>query len=307
MRMILSLLLLLPGILLAESPTEPPDAAMAAVSAPEPVVMARVADEDITVEDFMQYLRDHPERVKEATTVPGKAGLLRNAIENLLFVQAMVDESLLAKDAPPADRAQAYAQLVDKHFPLPPIPDEAAAHHFYLEHQADFGIPASVRLTQIQFRADNPEDPAALSAAKERAEAAMRRLEAGESFSALATELTENPRAKQNNGDVGYVVRYGDPWLDNALKDVAKGEHTGILESPVGFDILMITDESDAIITPFAEAKELAAQRLREQMQEKARQEYLLDRAKATRIEIMQDDMKEALADDPLIASGSAR
>ncbi|WP_295402330.1 peptidyl-prolyl cis-trans isomerase [uncultured Thiocystis sp.] len=256
------------------------------------VIMARVGTREITVEEFMGFLAKNPTRVKEATTDEGKAGLLREAIGNELLMLAMREEGLLPENPTEADQKKAFVQLINKHFPPPPTPDDATLRDYYQKHTSDFGIPASVRLSQIQIRVKESPSEEDKANARQRAEAALARIEAGESFAAIAAELSENPRAKANQGDVGFVWRDGNAWLTQSLKGLKKGEHTGVLESPVGYDILMLTDEREAIITPFEEARDSVAKKLQVKQQAQARNAYVKQLADRVGVEIVLDEMK---------------
>ncbi|MBK5967068.1 hypothetical protein CCR95_24115 [Thiocystis minor] len=257
-----------------------------------PVIMARVGSREISVQEFMGFLAKNPTRVKEATTPEGKAGLLREAIGNELLMLAMREEGLLPENPTEADQKKAFIKLMSKHFPPPPTPDDATLRDYYQKHMADFGIPASVRLSQIQIRVKESPSDEEKADARKRAEAALARIEAGESFAAVAAELSENPRAKANQGDVGFVWREGSAWLDQALQGLKKGEHTGVLESPAGYDILMLTDEREAIITPFDEARESVVKKFQVKQQAEARNAYVKQLADRVGVEIVLDEMK---------------
>jgi parvulin-like peptidyl-prolyl isomerase len=258
--------------------------------------MARIGADEITVQEFMQFLSHNPSQISEMLTPAGKANLLRKAIANRLLIQEMGKEGLLSGKPTPDDYQKAFPKLAAKHFPLPPVPDKESLHQYYLDHQQDFSIPAAVRLSQIQFRFSeqakqvSAEDKAAT---KKRAEAALHRLEKGESFAKLAGELTEYPRAKPSQGDLGFIPRQEDPWLEKALAGVKAGQHTGILESPVGYEILMLTEEREAIITPFPEARDKVAQRMQLDRQNQLRDAYVKELAKKVKVEILSDDLKE--------------
>jgi len=260
----------------------------------EPVVMARIGGVAITVEEFMRFLAKNPQRVPEAMTLEGKAALLRTAIENRLLLAAMRQEGLINDDTKPDQYQLAYEKLARAKFPPPPPPGEPALRAYYEAHKEDFGIPAVVRLTQIQFRVPEPATPEAQAAALARAEAALRRIEAGESFESVAGELTENKRARPHNGDVGFVVRHGNAWVEQALAGIGVGQHTGILESPSGYDILKVTDINDAVLTPFEGAREAVSKRMQEEAQEAAKAAYVKKLAGMIEITIELDELKDA-------------
>lgn len=260
----------------------------------DPVVMARIGNVNITVEEFMRFLAKNPQRVPEAMTVEGKAALLRTAIENRLLLAAMRQEGLISDDTKPEQYQLAYEKLARAKFPPPPPPGEPALRAYYEAHKEDFGIPAVVRLTQIQFRVPEPATPEAQAAARARAEAALRRIEAGEPFASVAGELTENKRARPHNGDVGFVVSHGNAWVEQALAGIGVGQHTGILESPSGYDILMVTDTREAVLTPFEGAREAVSSRMQEEAQEAAKAAYVKKLAGMIEISIELDELKDA-------------
>ncbi len=278
----------------AEGAAPLPSGEGVAIADMEPVVMARVGAAKITVDEFMQFLAKNPRRVREATTVEGKAALLRSAIENHLLLAAMRQEGLIGEDAAQEQMQAAFPKLAAAHFPLPPVPDDEALRAYYEAHIHDFGIPASVRLSQIQFRVPDPATEEDHAAARARAEAALRRIEAGEAFGDVAAEVTEHTKTRPNKGDVGYVTRYGAAWLEKALEGVAVGQHTGIVANPVGYDILLLTDQRDAVVTPFEEAREAVAKRMQDEAQTAARAAYVKQLASKTEITIELDELKGA-------------
>lgn len=262
------------------------------------VVMARVGDQEITVEQFMHFLVRNPGRVKDATTLEGKADLLRILIGNKLLNLAVRDEGFLPDNPSQADFEKALLELEGRYFPLPPKPEEAEIRAYYDEHRQEFGIPASVRLSHIHLGVENMQEASeeVKKKVRARAEEALKRIESGEPFSEVAVEYTENPIAKKHNGDVGFVTRYGDPWLEKALENLKVGEHTGILESRFGYDILLVTDAREAMISTFDEVREDLSERMRQEQQMKKRMEYMRRLADKYQVEIVLDELIPAFS-----------
>lgn len=260
----------------------------------EPVIMARVGSATITVEQFMRFLTQNPQRVREATTVSGKAAMLREAIEGRLILAAMKQEGLLDEDESPQKQRAAFKKFSDAHFPLPPVPAEEALREHYEKHKEAYGIPAKVRLSQILIRVPDGAGEEGIAQARHRAEQALTRIESGEPFSVVAAEETENTVIGHRKGDVGFVERNRLPWLAEALAGLAVGQHTGVLRSPAGFDILMLTDVRDAVYTPFEQAREEVAKRMRKKGQEEARAKYIKHLASLVEISIELDELKDA-------------
>lgn len=264
---------------------------------PERVVMARVGPAEISVEDFIGFISLNPDRVRMARGVEGKADILRTMIANILLQQAMAKEGLLPKEQQPEAYHAALQLLADKYFPAPNITDEAALLAYYEANRDQFGIPASARLSQISFRYPKGADDAAKQAVKERADQVLSRLEAGETFANLAREVSDNPGSKESGGDLGFIERVTwSNWLKNALSGVEVGKHTGVVPSPIGFEILMITEERPDITAPFAEVKEDIRKKLQLAAQDRLRNDYVKRLAGETAITIEQEELKSAFA-----------
>jgi parvulin-like peptidyl-prolyl isomerase len=256
--------------------------------------MAKVGDHELTVEEFMRYVANNPGRVKEATTTAGKAVLLRDAIANLLLLQAAQEQGLVGDSPSAAEAEAAYHRLAEQKFPAPPVPDEKALRRYYADHLQDFGIPAVVRVSQIQIRVPKDATDEERAAARARAEVALARIEKGEPFADVAAELTENPVLKSHRGDAGYLTRQGSDWLEAAVDGLSVGEHTAILNSPVGFDILKLTDEKDAVITPFDEARDEVVKQVQAEGQARAKARYLSQLAEKAGVTVELEELKDA-------------
>lgn len=86
-----------------------------------------------------------------------------------------------------------------------------------------------------------------LVATEDEANDAMSRLEAGEEFGALATELSTDTQSAANNGILpcGAPNTYVDPFRD-AVLDATVGEvYPEPVESQFGFHVILVTDRTD--------------------------------------------------------------
>ncbi|RMD69137.1 MAG: peptidylprolyl isomerase [Gammaproteobacteria bacterium] len=259
------------------------------------VVMAKVGDEEITVEDFMRFISKDASRVRLAVDPRGKAKLLRQMIADRLLKKAVEKEGLLPENPTPRDYQEAFKKLEAKHFPLPPPPSDEEAYRYYLEHKDQFGIPEMVRVSQILFRVPKGASKEEREKVRKKAEEVLKRLEAGEPFEKLAAEFTENPMGKVTHGDLGFLPRKGDPWLEKALDDLKVGEHTGVIESPAGYEILMITDRREGMVAPFPNVKNQVIQRMRLEKRQEAFRAYLKELEKTFPVVIEMEDLKDAM------------
>lgn len=200
----------------------------------------------ITSRDYVGFLQAKPEIISRAVNSErGKAEALKEMVSAFLLQKAIYDEGLLSKEEKNVGQKQfseAYEKLAERHFPLPPKTEEAEGFSYYKAHENEFGIPPSYRLNEILIKVNPESDDAVKKSLKDKAESILARINSGEKIAQLATGITENPIGKVASGDIGFVNPLEEPWLNNALKDMKVGHHTGVVASPEGFVILEVTD-----------------------------------------------------------------
>ena len=265
---------------------------------PLPVVMFKINNEEFTVEQYARFLQANPKIVSQAVnTDAGKAAAVREMAATYLLRQALYDEGLLKKGQD-SDRAvilKAYEDLAAKHFPIPPKPDEKSAYQYYLDNPGKYGIPRMVRLNQILMKARKDADATVRTAARDRAEAALKRIANGEAFADVAAGVTENPVGKLTRGDIGFLAPDDLSWLKPVVKDKKAGDLLGVVESPEGFEVLQITEERPALTTPYANVRDTVVQQLRDEEQQKLRAAYVRELAKNARWEIVEPTLKPVM------------
>ena len=121
----------------------------------------------------------------------------------------------------------------------------------------EFIVPAKVKLRQIFFskKEDSPipfmdtdskdeaisSEPNKESEALSKAEVALSRLQAGEDFSELAKEISEDKTTKDNGGDLGELLFASlIPELRKAAKELEEGEYSEAIDTPQGTTILYL-------------------------------------------------------------------
>ncbi len=235
-------------------------------------VLARVGDHAITIKDLQDFGLQSG-LGQELQTQAGQIRVLRLMIEEELLKKAVERENLPSKAMSQEEYATGLRLLGDRYFPVPPPPDETVLRAYYDANREQFGIPELVRLVQIQFR--NDRDQTGGPTARQRAEQAMRRLETGEGFSKVAAELTENPRARDTGPERGFVARNAEPWLRDAVRGLQPGQRTGIVQSPVGYELLLMTDWRAPLIAAFETMRVKVAAQWQAEQQRQARDRYL--------------------------------
>ncbi len=135
---------------------------------------------------------------------------------------------------------------------------------FYEDQKAkspdSFGTPEQRRLSQILFTVGDAKDDAAVKA---KAEAVLKRAQAGEDFAKLAKEVSQDPVSAQKGGDLGWVKRKTlAPNADSALTPIADaafqmkvGEIAGPVKTQFGYHLLKVDGIEDASVKTFEQSK----------------------------------------------------
>lgn len=154
---------------------------------------------------------------------------------------------------------------------------DAEAEKFYKDNIKQFENPDMVKASHILFMVP-PAPPEVISkdkeamakaakakaenekiakAKEEAAKAAIARANKGEDFSKLASELSEEPGAKQRGGDLGF---FSKEQMVPEFATAAFSQQVGtVSQVPVktkyGYHVIKVTDKKAAGTIPFAEAK----------------------------------------------------
>jgi peptidyl-prolyl cis-trans isomerase D len=132
---------------------------------------------------------------------------------------------------------------------------------YYTSHQEEFGQQEKRRARHILLKTTDQDK----QARRAEIEKILARAKAGEDFSALARQFSEDGSAAQG-GDLGFFGRgqLVQPFED-AVFSLQKGGISDIVETPFGFHIIWLEDIQPANITPRAGVKSSIENKLKKQ------------------------------------------
>jgi peptidyl-prolyl cis-trans isomerase C len=160
------------------------------------------------------------------------------------------------------------------------------AKSFYESNIKEFEQPETVKASHILFMVD-PDAPADVVKQKEEAATkAAERAAAGEDFTKLAKELSEEPGASESGGDLGFFPK--DRMVPE-FADAAFAQKVGDISKPVktqfGWHVIKVTDKKAAGTVPFDQVKEQVVAYLKSNNQREAVQAVLNKLKESAKIE----------------------
>jgi peptidyl-prolyl cis-trans isomerase D len=130
--------------------------------------------------------------------------------------------------------------------------DEQLAR-YYEEHKEEFRQEEQVRARHILFKLAQQGGAEEEDRVRAEAEAALRRIQAGEDFAALASQLSQDPASAQQGGDLGFFKR-GE--MVKPFEEVAFALKPEMVSEPVrtdfGYHLIKVEEVHEVAYQPLA-------------------------------------------------------
>ncbi len=136
-------------------------------------------------------------------------------------------------------------------------PSEEELHEFYETSQNQFSVAEERQASHILIQLEEGADEAAVTAAREKAESLVAKLNAGESFEKLAKENSDDPGSAEMGGDLGY---FGRDIMEPDFEEVAFSLKLDEVSEPVltsfGYHIIKVTGVREREVKLFADVRD---------------------------------------------------
>jgi len=161
---------------------------------------------------------------------------------------------------------------------------DAELQAYYDGHPDEFKHEPQIKVRQVLVAVAPNATDAQRQAARAKAEKALERLRAGESFEKVAAELSDDP-SKAHGGEIGWV-REGMllPKLEPAVFALADGEVSAVLESQRGYHVFRVDAHRGAGTYAFDEIKPQLEQMLRQREVGSAITKFVAERRKSASV-----------------------
>jgi peptidyl-prolyl cis-trans isomerase SurA len=157
---------------------------------------------------------------------------------------------------------------------------------YYNQHRDEYEGKEAIRIKQILLMIPPNADKATKAKIKENAEQIQKRALSGESFDSLAAQYSQGP-AEVPGGDVGFIEKGGMiPELETAAFSLPMDQVSGVIESGLGFHIIMVVDKRGAGLKPIAVVRDEIKAKLEDAKLEKKYDEWISSVRKKSHVDI---------------------
>jgi len=215
----------------------------------------KVSDEEVAA-TFAKFKAQFPseEELKAQIEKEGQTiESLQQGIRTSLQAQHWVDEQIKGKLEVPEKDAEA----------------------FFKENPERFKMPERVRASHILIRVPEEAKPEEVVEKQKAAAAVLARVKKGEEFEKVAAEISDDPSAKENKGDLNFFRKdQMVPEFADAAFKLKKGElGAEPVRSEFGYHVIKVTDRKPPEDIPLEQAKPQVVAFLEQQKREAAMQD----------------------------------
>ena len=168
---------------------------------------------------------------------------------------------------------------------------------YYDKNKTQFFQKAAKRASHILFK---PQDKAT-------AEKVLKQLKNGADFAIAAKKYSVDTATKSKGGDLGWPSAPFVPEFEAALAKLSKGQMSGLVKSPYGWHIILVTDVRKAAQQPLAAVKTQIGQTIIQQRKADAYQQFLSELRKKAKIVVLETDLKAGAAKRGSTAATSSK
>lgn len=221
-------------------------------NAAEQAVLDQLISAELLYQAGKKLKIDDIEKRVDAQITAGKSKFPDTAA----YDKALKENGLTEKNLREFARKEIYINnLIENNIASKVTVTDADAKKFYDENIEKFKQPETVQASHILIGVADNATADEKKNAREKAEALLKRVKAGEDFAALAKANSTCPSSAQG-GDLGYFSK-GQmvPEFDTVAFSLKPGETSGIVETKFGYHIIKVLDKKPAGTIPFSEAK----------------------------------------------------
>lgn len=164
---------------------------------------------------------------------------------------------------------------------------------YYQSNKKEFKSSSTVKGRKIFVKGGGNASPEEKKNARDKAEAALKRVKGGEDFAKVASEVSEDKESKGKGGffELDKIIKPVSAFDREALL-VKPGEISGVIEASEGFYIIKVEDKITSETLPFAEVKDKVKEKFLADIRKTKIESFINKVMKDAKIEINADLLK---------------
>ncbi len=164
---------------------------------------------------------------------------------------------------------------------------EEDVHARYDQMQRRSEAVSAVRLSDILIKLPEHATEQQINDAKDKAGKAVERVKAGEDFTAVAKDMSDDDSTKNTGGELGWFERGSiNPDWEQIVFSMEKGDVRGPVSGPQGLYVFLVTDIKKSELKGYAEMKDQLTKELRRRELDKQTQTWVEELRKKAYIDI---------------------
>ena len=260
--------------------------------AQDPNVVARIGNKIITVADFNKILTyyDAEQRAMIEKNPQAKPTILWQTVQGMVIAGLAREKGF---DKRPEIKGQLEMitnnflafQYLQKEVISKIKVTEKEAKAYYDKNPDLFKSPEQVKARHILIQVPKEASEEDKKKLKEKADEVLKKVKAGEDFTKLAAEYSDDPGTKSKGGELGFFSKGSMvPAFEQAAFSLKPGEVSELVETEFGFHVIKVDEKKEAVSEPFDTIKEKVTQQVLREKQEAKVTEFVEQALKKAKV-----------------------
>ena len=165
-----------------------------------------------------------------------------------------------------------YIELSADELGIDAEPDDEKLREYYQSRSQQFSVPEERKVRHILLTIPEGAGESEVEAVRARAEDVLKRIRAGESFAAVAREVSEDPGSSGMGGDLGFIsLGVMEPDFEQVAFALKEGDVSEPVLTSFGFHIITVDEIRAGEVKPFESVRD---ELLKEYQRDAAEREY---------------------------------
>lgn len=228
------------------------------------VVLAKANDIKVTLADFKRligfYDADKQKIIEQSPDL--KTGLLKRYVQTLVVSRIARDKGFDNRPDIKEQVNMVVNNFLAGEYLKKEVSDKISVKEddveaYYRSHKEEFTEPETVRARHILVKVEPSASEEDKKKAREKAEDILKKARAGEDFSRLASEFSDDPGSKAKGGDLGFFSKGRMvPEFEKAAFALKPGALSSIVETQFGFHIIKVEEKKESFLEPYDKVKD---------------------------------------------------